>query len=809
MATVHTELPSGDGHEGEKRFAQALSAIVDDRTHLWFGVDHLPGVGDIDTIIAIPGVGAFVTEVKAVTLDAIDEYGAGVCRIRNRPGTKTPLKQARTAQIQLSQYLRDVAGLRHPPYFFVTAAWPRITRADFLARWRGPAVAAQAEGMVFAEDLESETSLVAVLERAIQRPPLGGAPARRPDLSDRDIEAVKAAISPLATVEPTLVDVERMKVVETNTRTRRKQYLEPGEPKEVLFRGRPGTGKTFRLLEIAVGHARAGRSVLLACYNMVLAAELRRMLLLDSHARGATSAVDIVDVFQLLRRYAWDESDFDRSSYNASATNMVDRLKSSAAPADTYGTVLVDEAQDLEPWMHDLLVWHAEPQAEWFVAEGAGQALYRDSPAQWLTEYTKRAKEAQTVENLRRVFRTAKADFYVAQCTYEQSPDMSGIDDWLQTHPFHHTNPEPQRVDDPRLQLDLGDLDFSDDDFDRLGTAPTLSNMPVLAETMSNSTYRDRVVKAYAALIEEELDLLKRIGSPGDLAILVPRTNKWSAMGERVCDALRSIDVEYLDQVDDSHAKRRPLPADTVRVVTYHSARGVEASRVMLFGLEELGRKVGGTEQRIKNLAYVALSRAKHGTRIVVSAEHTGPHLDFVKTLVGRLRSEIDAVPAPAQGTDSELQTQPPGGIEWIVGEVARFVSERGFGFLAGPEGEHFFHVNSLFDIDPGEIEVGQSVQYTIEADGESPRATFVCRAIPPELTDPPGDSTVAALVCEPIGDRGFGFLLSPSVNGRILFHHSSLDGDIADRPERGGRVDVKITAGSDGRPRAVSVHVR
>lgn len=803
MAAVHTDLPSGDGHEGERRFAEALRSIAGDPAHLWFGVDHLPGVGDIDTIIAIPQVGVFVIEVKAVGLEAIEEYGPGVCRIRNRPGTKTPLKQARSAQIQLVQYLRDVAQIKRPPFFFVTAAWPRISRAEFLARWPGPAVAAQAEGMLFAEDIKSEVSLIAVLERAIARPPLGGAPERRPELSQRDIEAVRVAISPRATVEPTLVDVERMKVVETNTRKRRKQYLEPGDSKEVLFRGKPGTGKTFRLLEIAIGHARAGRTVILACYNMVLAAELRRMLLLDSQARAMIGAIDIVDVFQLLSRYPWDNSDFEAGSYNASATRMVRRVIASQAPLDTYGSVLVDEAQDLEPWMHDLLRWHAEPRAEWFVAEGIGQALYRDAPAPWLREYSERAKQAKMIENLRRVFRTSKADFYVAQCTYERSPEMSGIVDWLTAHPFRPVGPATRKVEDQQFALNLGDLEFADDDFDRMGTAPTLSNMPVLAETLSASAYRAEVVKSYAALIAEELDILGRIEAPGDLAILVPRTRKWSAMGERVCDALELLGVDFLDQVDDSHAKRRPLPAKTVRVVTYHSARGIEASRVMLLGLEELGRKVGGTEQRIKNLAYVALSRAKHGTRIVVPAERTGPHLDFVKAMIGRLADEIETQ-APAT---AGIATQPRDDLRWIRGDIARLVPDRGFGFLTGPEGDHFFHVNSLFDIEQGELEVGQKVHYAIESTSDSPRATFVCRAVPVALNDPPEDDRVGALVIEPIGDRGFGFLLSPSVSGRIFFHYSSL-GE-AERPDRGDRVDATIDVDEAGRPRATHVRTR
>jgi len=80
-----------------------------------------------------------------------------------------------------------------------------------------------------------------------------------------------------------------MKVVEDQLRNSRRKYLVPGSSKEVLFRGAPGTGKTFRLLEIALAHAHAERSVLLACYKTVLAAELRRMLLAGQATRAQSS----------------------------------------------------------------------------------------------------------------------------------------------------------------------------------------------------------------------------------------------------------------------------------------------------------------------------------------------------------------------------------------------------------------------------------------------------------------------------------------------------------------------------------------
>ena len=142
-------------------------------------------------------------------------------------------------------------------------------------------------------------------------------------------------------------------------------------------------------------------------------------------------------------------------------------------------------------------------------------------------------------------------------------------------------------------------LDLGSEEFDRLGEPPALVNLPALPEELSVTEYRDGMVRAYARLIGEELELLERLGSPGDLAILVPkphahqqRGNSGDYLAQRVIEALELVGCQYIDQVD-SEARRSLRPEGAVRLVTYDSSRGVEAAVRAILGFEELGRSMG------------------------------------------------------------------------------------------------------------------------------------------------------------------------------------------------------------------------
>jgi len=59
-------------------------------------------------------------------------------------------------------------------------------------------------------------------------------------------------------------------------------------------------------------------------------------------------------------------------------------------------------------------------------------------------------------------------------------------------------------------------------------------------------------------------------------------------------------------------------------------------------------------------------------------------------------------------------------------GRIKRLVSERGFGFIEGEQGELFFHRSALQDVSFEDLREGQTVEYTEGRGPKGPRAESV-----------------------------------------------------------------------------------
>ncbi|MDZ4817908.1 MAG: cold shock domain-containing protein [Planctomycetota bacterium] len=64
------------------------------------------------------------------------------------------------------------------------------------------------------------------------------------------------------------------------------------------------------------------------------------------------------------------------------------------------------------------------------------------------------------------------------------------------------------------------------------------------------------------------------------------------------------------------------------------------------------------------------------------------------------------------------------------VGTIKKLVFDKGFGFIAGSEGDVFFHHSSVVDSQFDSLEEGQQVDYTVDngggGGGKGPRAASV-----------------------------------------------------------------------------------
>lgn len=582
---IHTPLPT---RRGERDFADRLLPLLDATSHVWFDLQP-PGGNEIDVLLVHETIGAFVIEVKAKPLSMVETYDLETCVFTDQRGTRTPVKQAHWAMTKLRSFLED-AGIDRPPFFFATAAFPRIDRDEMLERFApggiaGVSMRMHLDGLAFSDDFTTVEEFEGRLHAITRRPPLQNPPRRPVPSAEQVRQLIEATTGRGAAVPGRTEPTKKPQFVTVPGRTQKdsvKRYLEPATRAPVVLRGYPGTGKTQALLDIAIAHAQAGRQVLFTCYNKVLATALRASLGVRDVPEGVRERLLVKDVFEIKSGLSGD----DLGVYSA-----------------TFGTVCVDEAQDMWGSLVEFVQQLATPEAEWFLADGTGQELYDNvreehSPASHLLAAA-RQPGGGIQQQLNVQFRTSNAAALFAQGVFRTELDPTKIEGWVKERPLPR---------DEEQGFDLG--------LEAAGGLPTFSIVRALEE----STARPQaLVKAYAEEIAAELRMLEALGTPNDLMVMVPRLADEHGL---VLAAIESLGVPYLDQISTDN-RRQALPDGHIRLVTVHSARGVAATRVILFGSHD--HRFGGSK-RIpphivnRNAGYIALTRAKHGTRIVLVA---------------------------------------------------------------------------------------------------------------------------------------------------------------------------------------------
>lgn len=139
-------------------------------------------------------------------------------------------------------------------------------------------------------------------------------------------------------------------------------------------------------------------------------------------------------------------------------------------------------------------------------------------------------------------------------------------------------------------------------------------------------------LEIYVSTIFEELEKLAMEGNRRDLAIICARSDERSFEPRLAREALRILGVPVHDQVDTAQ-RGTVVPQGHVRLTTIHSARGIEASRVVLL---DLARGISADDAHLQNsriMCYIALSRAQRATTIVVPDSSKNPYVTFIEKL--------------------------------------------------------------------------------------------------------------------------------------------------------------------------------
>jgi len=618
---VHTEMPT---HNGERRFADRLNLLLDDRAHAWFGVNYLPGVNDIDLLLWHDVVGVFTIEVKAISLSMIERFGLTRCKIKDREEGPSPHAQAQKAELSLRNFLKPrKLNLFNVP----TAAFPLITRTEWNLAWSSSAQLSGewAETVIFQDDLQSGPDVfLKRLAYIYRNPPSGAGSDRQFSNNQENFEKLKKIISPKREEpQPIPSDMSRLRELEASVYRETQNRFPAFGSGQLVYTGHPGTGKTIRLLQIGYEHATAGAKVLFLCFNKVLAADIRRVLIgrefLSEQLRlelepSKSFELDVADVWEvLLQRLAEQglSGEFENEPEVSAGSNgfddrgrdAVDLLRSVEEEIAIYDTVLIDETQDFRQWQFDLAKLHLKPGGTLLIANGRGQELYPVDPS---IESILGSFPSQT---LRRNFRNTKESFRAAFVAHSSQLDREKI-----------KSSAKRFVNDFSGQENGLDFDRPE------GRYPILEPVDMsslLGEDPSSPFYAaqsmEALVSRYCQILKDQISFMDERHRPIDLLLLVPTEKCVEARAVRA--ALEQLRQDYTDLTDEK-LRRATVPANSVRICTFHSARGIEGHRVVIFGLSQLPRlceQIG--LKKPENLLYVILTRAVFETTIAVRSD--------------------------------------------------------------------------------------------------------------------------------------------------------------------------------------------
>ena len=106
MPTIHTALPQDRvGHHGEFVVGKILEKFSNPGLELWFDVNYIAGVTDLDLILMDNQVGLYIIEIKSVPLDSIETFTMTDFLLKERQLRQHPKSQLLTASIKLRDYL--------------------------------------------------------------------------------------------------------------------------------------------------------------------------------------------------------------------------------------------------------------------------------------------------------------------------------------------------------------------------------------------------------------------------------------------------------------------------------------------------------------------------------------------------------------------------------------------------------------------------------------------------------------------------------------------------------------------------------
>lgn len=606
MASLIPSLNSclGRMQAGEKRFARRLESHLEDDYLCWYELPVGRRQRHSDFIVLHPGRGLLLLEVKDWKLESIqqiDKVSVSLLTNRGLVTKANPIEQVRQCAYELVNRLESDPQLVHPegryqgkllfPYGYGVVL-TSISRAQFERAEMGEVMPPH---QVICSDEMTETAdpehfqkrlwdmFNIVFTRQMTLPQIdrvrwhvfpeirignGQAGLFDPEPAEQDVETEKAGAADLI---PDIVKVMDMQ---------QEQLARSLGSGHRIIHGVAGSGKTlilgYRCLYLAQV---LNKPILVVCFNITLAARLRGMM----EERGIHDRVHVYHFHdwcgEQLKRYHVPKPNPGEHYFDELVAAVIAAADKGQIPKGQYGALMIDEGHDFqEDWLR-LIVQMVDPD------EGSLLLLYDDAQSIY-------KKKKPMDFSLSSVGIQARGRTTILKLNYRNTNEIVDFAYQFAKHYLAPTDSDEDHV--PLVEPQAAG---------RHGPKPYLR--------MCQSP--DEEVRYIA-------HTLKRLQADGMMWRDMCVACHSKRLARQLVVGLSALSVPTQSLIESAEKKVFDPAADTVKVMTMHSSKGLEFPLVVIPGVGSLPGRRGDATGDAK-LLYVAMTRSTEKLLLTASAE--------------------------------------------------------------------------------------------------------------------------------------------------------------------------------------------
>ncbi len=595
--------------EGEKYIFNMLKQLPDD-CYVWYEVVLAERNFRPDFIVLDPKRGIFVIEVKDWDIKAIVEAGPKWFVVKFN--SKTQPERTLNPNMKCQIYVGDTKGklafsdsivdeklrLLIPIDYWLVL--PNLSSAEFDTV--GLSKVLDKDHILFRDDVRRSSDFLANF--------LGRLPLLSKPVTPQQAKDIHRTLKPEITIASTKTNANGLYVQDSAlvvSESLIKEFALDIEQEKIakelgegprLLRGLAGSGKTLIMLmraKLAVSNANyqgEKKRILVLCWNIALANYLRQAFDSINIPVPDDADVEIAHFMRwarnMIHRYRGEKA-ITRSASDPLFEDMITELLKNTIinEWDKYDAIYIDEAQDFrDNWIEYLFhrcMKEADPKARNFIiAKDDMQHIYR-SRTSWSSLNIPMQGRSKI---LRRIYRNSVRVWSFARFFFGPTAEYL-VEDGTANSKLSFA---PKRGFDPQL-VECTDLDNQ------------IERVANLIQELGQNGYAYRnVLILYRSKRIREFPLV-----------------------ERLLEKLRENNIATDWISEDEIAKREfDWSADTVKISTVHSAKGMDAPVVIVLGAEGFDAAADETADEVK-LMYVALTRAREAVYIFYSAYSVTP----------------------------------------------------------------------------------------------------------------------------------------------------------------------------------------